>query len=192
MTVLRYSLLFLLMAFTGCGQSNMKRYHALVKKELKSNKQVNDIFFGISLGMTSKNFYLHCWNMNKKGLFTDGESNTSVLYKLERNELQHPADMNFYPEFRNGKIYKMGVTFQYAGWAPWNKKLDSDDLLPDVLKLYEKWYPEGNPFITITDEKRGTIYVKVDANRRIILGRYDDVQVKADYTDLSVEQEQKQ
>ncbi len=190
MTVLRYSLLFLLIAFMGCRQSDMKRYHSLVKQELRSNKRVNDIFFGISLGMTSKNFYTHCWNMNKKGLFTDGENNTSVLYKLAHNELQHPAYMNFYPEFHNGKIHKMGVKFQYAGWAPWNKKLDSDDLLTDVLKLYEKWYPDGNPFMTISDERKGNIYVKVDGNRRIILGRYDDVQVKADYTDLSVEQEQ--
>jgi hypothetical protein len=33
--------------------------------------------------------------------------------------------------------------------------------------------------------------VKVDGNRRIILGHYDDADVKADYTDLRVEQGQK-
>ena len=77
------------------------------------------------------------------------------------------------------------------GWMPWNKKLGSDSLLTDVLRLYKKWYKAGNSFITIPDEKKGNIYVKVDGNRRIIIGRYDDVEVKADYTDLLVEQQMK-
>jgi hypothetical protein len=80
----------------------------------------------------------------------------------------------------------MWARFKYLGWSPWTKHLDSDDLLDDVLKLYQKWYPGGNPFIKIEDEKRGIIYVKVDGNRRIIIGRYDDIQVEADYSDLSV------
>ena len=29
----------------------------------------------------------------------------AVLYKLDK-ELSHPASMNFYPDFHNGKIYK--------------------------------------------------------------------------------------
>ncbi len=188
---LKYSLLFLLLALISCQQSAMKEYQSLMNREMKSNKKVNDLFFGISLGMPSKDFYMHCWNLNKKGIFTDGTNNTSVFYKLDDNELQHPASMNFYPEFNNGRIHKMEARFQYDGWMPWNKKLSSDSLLPDVLSLYKKWYPSGNPFIAIQDEKRGTLYVKIDGNRRIIIGRYDDIQVKADYTDLSVVNEQK-
>ena len=184
-------LLLLSIVFAGCQQSAMDKYHSLVKQELNSKKEVNDVFFGISLGMANKDFFLHCWNLNKQGLFTDGLNNTSVEYKLE-NELKHPARMNFYPEFNNdGRIYKMWARFQYRGWMPWNKALSSDSLLPDVLKLYQKWYPTGNPFIRIEDKTKGTLYVKVDGNRRIILGRYDDADVKADYTDLRVEQEQK-
>lgn len=171
----------------GCRQSNVELYNEQVERELASNKKVNDIFMGISLGMGSKDFYMHCWDMNKKGLFFDGAGNTAVKYKLAGNELKHPAEMNFYPEFKNGKISSMWVKFQYDGWVPWNKKLDSDDLLQDVVQLYKKWYPQGNPFLAITDKERGTIYVKVDGNRRIIIGRFDEVQVKVDYSDLSVE-----
>jgi hypothetical protein len=61
--------------------------------------------------------------------------------------------------------------------------------LPDVLKLYQQWYPGGNPFITMHDPKRGTIYIKIDGNRRIIIGKADDMQVKADYTDLLTAQQ---
>jgi len=55
--------------------------------------------------------------------------------------------------------------------------------------LYKKWYSDGNPFLLIKDEKKGTIYVKVDGNRRITIGKYDDMMVKVDYTDLLVEKQ---
>ena len=85
----------------------------------------------------------------------------------------------------------MRVGFQYNAWAPWNKAQFSDSLLPDVLKMYKKWYPEGNDFIKIVDKTKGTIYVKVDGNRRITIGRFNDMLVKVDYTDLLVEQKVK-
>jgi hypothetical protein len=185
-TFAKIALVILSLSAAGCTDNPMNEYDSLVMKEKKKNVVVNDIFFGVSLGMTSKEFYTHCWELNKQGLFTDGMGNSSVLYKLKKKELKHPAEMNFYPTFQDGKITSMGVLFQYEGWGPWTKNLDSDELLQDVLQLYKKWYPGGNPFLTISDPKKGTIYVKVDGNRRIILGRYDDTQVKADYMDLSV------
>ncbi|WP_153800204.1 hypothetical protein [Foetidibacter luteolus] len=164
-------------------------YSKLKAEELSSGKRVDSLFFGIYFGMTDKQFYAHCWEMNKKGLFTDGENNTAVLYKLNNNQMKHPGLMNFYPEFYENKVYKMKVTFQYEAWAPWNKERFSDSLIKDVRNLYGKWYKEGNPFITVQDEKKGTIYVKLDGNRRITIGRFDDMHVKVDYTDLLVEQQ---
>lgn len=174
-----------LVCFVSCGDSDMRRYQSLVEKEGKKTSRVDSIFFGISLAMPAKDFYVHCWELNKKGLFTDGMGNTRINYKLVKQELKHPADMNFYPGFKDGKIASMDVLFQYDGWGPWTKELNSDKLLPDVVSLFEKWYPDGNPFITIEDPKRGKIFVKVDANRRIILGLFDDTQVKADFSDLT-------
>ena len=81
----------------------------------------------------------------------------------------------------------MRVTFQYNGWAPWNKNLFADSLLPDVVRLYNKWYPGGNQFIEIADKVKGVIYVKVDGNRRITVGRFSDMIVKAEFTDLLIE-----
>ena len=183
---LKYFLSCLIAGLFACQHSAMDEYNSLVKKELDSNKKVNDIFWGISLGVTSKDFYVHCWKKNKEGIFSDGAGNTSVLYNLDSSELKHPAEMNFYPEFKNGKIYKLWTKFRYKGWMPWNKELGSDKLLPDVVNLYKKWYPRGNPFITISDPKRGTMHVKIDGNRQIIIGVFDETDVKAEYTDLSV------
>jgi len=95
--------------------------------------------------------------------------------------------MNFYPDFFNNKVAKMRVSFQYDAWAPWNRHLYSDTLLLKVVDLYKGWYNKGNPFLKIEDKKRGVIYVKVDGNRRIIIGRADDMTVRVDYTDLFVE-----
>jgi hypothetical protein len=178
-------------SFCSCGYFGGSEYNRLVKKELAKGTRSDSLFFGIYLGMPSKAFYDHCWDMNKKGLFTNGNYNTSVLYKLNK-DLKYPASMNFYPAFYDGRIFSMWASYEYDGWAPWNKKLSSDSLLPDVVNMYKKWYQQGNDFITITDKVKGTIYVKVDGNRRITIGRFDDRYVKVDYTDLLVEEKVKQ
>ena len=175
----------------SCGKETPSRqYQALVKQELAQGQRMDSLFLGIYLGMPRADFYMHCWELNKKGLFTDGESNTAVLYRITEG-LRYEASMNFYPQFHQEKISNIGASFRYDGWAPWNKHMSADSLKQDVLQLYKKWYPGGNPFITIEDKEKGTIYVKVDGNRRIIIGSYDDAYVKMDYTDLFVEEQSK-
>lgn len=184
------SLIIILMMLVGCsGDSEMGKYNRLVKRELASNKKVDSIFLGLHFGMTQKNFFTHCWEMNKKGILTDGtddKGNMYVLYKLNK-ELKYPAAMNFFPDFNDSTIYKMRVNIHYSGWASWNKHMFADSLLPDVLSLYKKWYSDGNSFMQINDKEKGTIYVKVDGNRRITIGKYNDMIVKIDITDMLVE-----
>ena len=180
----------ILFVMIGCSEdSPTDKYNKLVKKELESNQRVDSVFFGIHLGMTQQRFFMHCWEMNKKGIFTDGNDvtgNMTVLYKLP-NELKYPASMNFYPDFQDSTIWKMRVYFHYDGWMPWNKSLGADSLLKEVIGMYKKWYPEGNSFIQIDDEKRGTVYAKIDGNRRITIKKYDDMVVKAEYADMLAE-----
>ena len=173
--------------FQACGEAEpMDQYNSLVKTELASGKRVDSIFFGTYFGMTNKDFYAYCWEMNKKGVFWDGTNNSFVLYKLDSG-LKAPAAMNFYPDFDNDRIYKMRVNYAYNSWAPWNKPLSADSLMRDVLSLYKHWYPDGNEFLQIDDKDRGTIFVKVDGNRRITIGKFDEMMVKVDFTDLNVE-----
>ena len=184
-----FAIVIALVFVTSCT-SDSDQYNAVVKKELAKGVRVDSLFLGIHFGMTSKEFYGYCWELNKKGLLTDGNNNTAVLYKIN-NELKYPASMNFYPQFFDNRIGVMGVDFQYNGWAPWNKALFADSLLPDVLRMYKKWYPGGNDFIKITNKQKATVYVKVDGNRRITVGKFNDVLVKVDYTDLLIEQKLK-
>ncbi|MGK2862616.1 MAG: hypothetical protein ACSLE0_11830 [Chitinophagaceae bacterium] len=179
-----FIILFMLIA---CSEdSDMDGYNSLVKMELASNKKVDSIFFGFHFGMTQKDFYKYCWEMNKKGIFTDGTQNMHVLYKLDK-ELKFPASMNFFPDFHDSTIWNMRVNYQYDGWMPWNKALGADSLLQDVLVMYKKWYSEGNSFIQMNDKENGLLYVKVDGNRRIRIRKSDDVAVKVDITDIPVE-----
>jgi hypothetical protein len=183
-------LITVIISVCSCSYFGGSEYSRLVKKELATGKRYDSLFLGIYLGMPAKSFYDHCWDLNKKGLVTNGTRNISVLYKLD-HELKHPASMNFYPDFYENKIVSMRVSYEYDAWAPWNKTQQADSLLPDVLRLYKRWYFTGNDFITITNKERGTIYVKVDGNRRITIGQFDDMQVKVDFTDLRVEEKLK-
>lgn len=174
----------------ACDDKGKKTYPDMVKQELGKGIREDSIFLGLYLGMSNKDFYSHCWELNKKGIISDGNNNTMVQYKLDSG-LKHPAFMNFYPDFYENKIFRMRVNFQYDGWAPWNKDRFADSLVSDVVRLHKRWYPEGNEFISITDSTRGTIYIKVDGNRRITIGRYDDMLVKVEFTDLLIEQKLK-
>ena len=183
-----FGMLTVFFAAIGCGEMTAEeKYRKTVKTELAKGTRVDSIFLGIHFGMTSKGFFGHCWELNKQGIIRDGKNNTMVNYRLD-SALKHPAEMDFYPDFYEDKIFKMRVEYHYHAWAPWNKMLFADSLLPEVVKLYKKWYPGGNEFISMTDSLRGTIHVKVDGNRRITIGRYNDMLVKADFTDLLIEE----
>lgn len=167
---------------TACQEKTP--YQAMVASELSRNERVDSLFLGIKLGMTRKEFYDHCWQLNKQQLVMQAPNNQAVHYDLPA-ELNSPAYLRFYPLFHEDKIYEMPVSFTYSGWAPWNKALWSDSLLTDVKSLYEKWYGDG--FMTVHDQSGKKIYIKVDGNRQISLYKLDDQVVQAVFTDLTVD-----
>jgi hypothetical protein len=138
---------------------------------------------GLYLGMPQKDFYTKCWELNKKGLIRQGTNNATVEYVL-RGELKHPGTMNFYPKFKEGKIYEMPVKFVYTGWAPWNRELSSEKLQMDVLEWYNKLYGRG--FMEVKHPQMGSAYIKIDGNRRISIYKENDLYVWALFTDLLV------
>jgi len=178
----RITFFALIVALTmGCGKK--ARYDRMVQRELSSGIRNDTLFFGIYFGMTTKEFYAHCWKLNKEGLIRQGEHNLSVEHDFD--ELKHTAKMNFYPNFIEEKIYEMPVQFQYTGWSPWSKHMWSDSLQLDVLNLLQDWYGEG--FMEVEHSKHGSAFVKVDGNRRITLFKMGLEEVYVIFTDLSVE-----
>ena len=168
---------------TGCGLQS--EYTRLVNAELASGVRNDSLFLGIHFGMSTKEFYTHCWELNEQKLIRQGNRNMTVEYQVE--DLKHSASMNFYPEFHQDKIHEMPVSFMYHAWAPWNQEMSSDSLEIDVMNLLMAWHG-GNSFIKVDHPEKGTVYVKVDGNRRILIQK-EEVEVKARYTDLTVEKE---
>ena len=162
-------------------------YHQRVEEELATGVREDSLFLGITFGMSPKDFFAHCWELNKQGVIREGTQNMSVMYEV--SSLEHPATMNFYPEFFEEKIYEMPVTYAYKAWAPWNKELFADSLQLDVLALYRQRY--GDDFLTV-EHPKGAAYVKVDGNRRISIFKENDTNVKVVFTDLLAEREKKQ
>ena len=177
----RWLVTIIVLGIVLCGCTPRSRYERKLKHELSSGVRCDSLFMGIYLGMSQKDFYTQCWKLNQKGLVKQGSSNMTVQYKT-RGELKHPATMDFYPGFKNGRIAEMPVKFAYSGWAPWNRELSSDKLEEDVLSWYKRIYGYG--FITVKDPVKGIAFVKIDGNRRISIYKENDLYVWALFTDL--------
>jgi hypothetical protein len=179
-----YNILVILLLGIFLSNCSQPEYYDVVERELASGKRYDSLFLGLNFGMTQKEFYAACWDMNKKGVLREGPGNMTAEYKVV-NGLKFPARMNFFPTFRQDKIYEMPVTFHYESWAPWNKEMFADSLQLDVKHLYEKWY--GGGFMEIKHPQKGVAFVKVDGNRRISIYKHSDDKVGVLYTDLTVE-----
>ncbi len=158
-------------------------YEKLVARELESGFRQDSLFLGLYLGMSSKDFYAHCWKLNKDQVIKQGSSNISVLYKL--TDLKDTADMNFYPTFENDSIYEMLAHVNYRGWAPWNTQLSNDTLVHDVTRMLSKWY--GGDFLRIDFPDVGTVWVTMHKNRRILVSKDGESAVKVLFTDMLME-----
>ena len=166
--------------FSNCKKSSA--YYEMEARELSGNERFDSLFFGLYLGMTSKEFYTHCWDLNKTGIIRQGASNTTVYYEIP--DFNSPAGMDFYPRFHEDKIIEMPLTFSYKAWSPWNRRLYADSLKIEVLNLMEEWY--GNGFLEIKNPKNpgSSAFVKIDGNRRISIYNLDDSKVQVDISDL--------
>lgn len=161
---------------------NPIEYNALVKEELATGIRNDSLFLGIHFGMTSKDFYEHCWNLNKKGTLINGMGNATASYKL--TELKYPATFEFYPSFSDDKINIMPTYVYYNAWSPWNKELSVDNLIEDMKSVLEKWY--DSEFYPVKPSTIfGTAYVAIQGNRKILLQYAAENKAEIIYTDLA-------
>ncbi len=167
---------------------NTNPYINLEKNEMLSGKRYDSLFLGVSFGMSSKEFYAHCWDLNKQKIITQGPSNNSVRYYLETESIGQRIEMLFYPVFNNDTVYEVNSTFSYTAWAPWNKGTSSEYLIEEIKQLLTSWYK--TEFIQIRNPKNDKVlYATVNGNRRIALTSVSDREVRARYTNLIVENE---
>ncbi len=177
-------MMVLIMAVCIMTMNCKNEYHQLVEQELEKNIRNDTLFIGLQFGMSAREFFDYCWELNKSGLVSEGFSNMSVLYKLARFGKRY--DINFYPNFLNDKIVSLPVDYSYEVTAPWNPKYSVDSLFIEVVAMQKELY--GNDFLKIADPKRGAAFVRVDGNRRIsIFKNIDRNNVTVLFRDLSVD-----
>ena len=174
---------FLTLLFISCSTGS---YSSLEESELRSGIRYDSLFLGVKFGMTSSDFYSHCWDLNRKKLITQGPSNNSVRYYLPTESIGQKIEMLFYPVFDNDIVYEVNTTFSYTGWAPWNKETSSDYLIDEVREILSEWY--NSKFYEIKNPKNNsTLYTTVSGNRRIVITKVSEREVRARYTDLTIE-----
>ena len=176
-------ILFISTIFYSCETSP---YSILEIEELSSVERYDSLFLGVKFGMSSEEFYSHCWELNKQELISQGPSNSSVKYLLPTKSNGQNIEMLFYPNFNNDTIFEVNAEFSYTAWAPWNKDLFSDSLIKEIKILLSGWYKSD--FIEIKNpDNEKYLYVTVNGNRRIALTIVDDRKVRARFTDLLIE-----
>ncbi len=175
-------IVFLVIVLTSCNDSG--KYHKLVEQELASNIRNDTLLQDIRFGMNKREFFAHCWELNKKGVFKEGSGNATVFYEMEKNDKKF--HVNFYPNFSEGKIIELPVEYTYPAFAPWNPKYSLDLLQKEIVDFYVEKY--GPDYLEIKSKKadNGVAYVWIDGNRRISI--YKNISrnsVTALYFDLS-------
>ncbi len=158
-----------------------KDYHAYEKRELSSGVRVDSLFLGIGIGMLNKDFYTHCWELNKQGIIREGASNLTVHYPLP--EYDGKIKFEFYPIFKDDKIQSMTGYFYHDAWSPWNRDTDPDKLIEEVRQLITSWY--GIQFFPMKGLGIGNAYAGVKGNLRIVLFYDMDNKIDVHFTDLT-------
>ena len=147
------NILFLLLIIgLGFGSCEMEEapkslYEKIEREELKKGVRSDSLFLGIHFGMERQDFFIHCAELNKDSIVQEG-TGTNVLYDLP-TDLKNPARMLFYPDFYEGKIFRMRTNWNYRNWSPWNKATHGQLLKKDIAKLMKEWYG-GNDFIRVS------------------------------------------
>jgi len=163
-----YLILFVLV-LSGCRSE----YDGYVKREMASGVFHDSLIFGMRTGMTKKDFYAVCWDLNKQQIIGQGTGNQYARYLEPEDAIEDLTlrkQMDFFGTFDENEIMNgMEMVFIYQAWAPWNEKLQSEKLALDLRKKFAEEY-KGNPFIEIdlkTSEYQA--FAKIDGNRQILI-----------------------
>lgn len=174
-----FFLIFSLLIIFVISCEQKSEYQQKLEIELSKDIRVDSLFLGYYFGMPQDEFYKHSWELNKNEIVTGQQT---IHYKLQN--MKSPVSMEFYPQFKNGKIYQMPVEVHYDGWAPWNKDLFSDSLMVDIKERYEEQF-NADFFQSVHPESEKQAFIDIQGNRRISIFKRDDRIVIIEFLDLT-------
>jgi hypothetical protein len=176
-------LLFIALVST---QSCKTEYEKVVESELSSGVVYDSLIHDLKIGLTKKEFYKHCWALNKSKAITAGSGNKYALFVIPVDTLDEHQDkinVEFYGIFDEAEVMQgMEMKMEYYSWAPWLEQFHSDKLMERIQRKMMEDYP-GNDFMEIAI---GDIIalVKVDGNRQIRMYPLSEKQIMVKIEDL--------
>lgn len=167
----------------SCSRSEYEDREAI---ELGRGVRRDSIFHSIHFGMSSQDYRNHCAAMNRKGVFSEGPANSAVEFDLYG--LPYPSKCFFTPSFKDNKIYQISALIQYDSWAPWNRRLFSDSLQQDLVKMIKSQYKREDFLIVPKPNTKSneSAYVLLDANQRITILIENDAKVRMIFRDITI------
>lgn len=163
-------------------------YEKLVESELSKGLELKKLPLSLETGMTRKEFFAYCWDLNKQKKISQGSGNQYAQYELYPEGLTDSLQrikMLFYGIFDHEEVMRgMDMKMEFYNWAPWNEEYHSPALLSTLSKHYESTYP-GNSFLPIEVNSDTKALVKVDGNRRITMYPLDNKVVAVKIVDLN-------
>lgn len=172
-----FTAILILLFLFSCEKKS--EYQIRLEKELSKDIRVDSLFLGYYLGMEREDFFAHSWNLNSQEIVTGQQT---IQYEIP--DLKSSASMEFYPQFKEDKIYQMPVEVHYNGWAPWNKDLFSDSLLVDMKEYYQEKY-NADFFESVHPETQKKAFIDIQGNRRISMFKHDDRIAIIEFLDLT-------
>lgn len=175
----------------GCNQSE---YDRVVAQELATGVEHTEMLFDLKIGLSKKEFYGKCWQLNKDKLVSQGPSNQYVRHVLDSvSPIYNPSskmEMLFFGLFDEEDIMRgMRFRFSYTAWAPWNKELQPEQLQEEIKTMMMTLFP-GNDFFNLEKQVNDSpIAVKIDGNRLITVFVFDNRFVQAYIEDLNTKYE---
>ncbi len=182
-----FLILTILSLFPFACSNPAKSYEEMEQRELAKNIRRDDLLLGLKLGMESKAFFTRCKELNGQRLLTNGTEGLSVKYEIPKGKMKFDAYCNFFPDFKNDKVYYLPLVFSYTGWMPGISEMTNVKLVADVKKYAESEY--GTGFIPVKEHEGGKFWAKVDGNRRITISIRDESSVRMVIADLTVVKE---
>lgn len=159
-----------------------ERYEKDLAASLAGTERTDAVYLGIDLGITRKEYYDRCTELNKQQKIVMAGGSNAVDHPL-KDELPREATMRLTPGFGEDRttINTMTLTISYDDWAPWNKEAQASELIKDMYDFCIKTFGEG--FYVVPDEKRGSVLVQFKNNRRIDVWVKDEREVEMLFTD---------
>lgn len=150
-------------------------YATLVSQELARDTQADSLWLGLRFNMPMEEFFIYCFNQNQKGEFFQHSGSSEVIYTFE-DEFKAPVDYVFFPAGGTAAIQQLEGTMVYQAWAPFSREFTAEHLQEEVIGYLEDQFG-GRPFLAVDHPQEfwPQAFVKVDANRKILLYRsFDD------------------